>query len=122
MKTIKKVLIFILCIFAVIGAASIALYIHPSMMQQPETKSTESIKVTKLGFEDIGELATQSAYCTIVKEVDESKNSLKQLRFHLHSPNKSTVMITLSKPALIFLMLPMKSMIHTKPSMSTCRK
>jgi hypothetical protein len=73
MKTIKKVLIFILCIFAVIGAASIALYIHPSMMQQPETKSTESIKVTKLGFEDIGELATQSAYCTIVKEVDESK-------------------------------------------------
>lgn len=45
-------------------------------------------KITKIGFEDIGELATQSVYCTEVNVTDASRKL-----FDLHEASISTAMI-----------------------------
>lgn len=58
-KIIIGIIILVAIIFAVIGVR--------------EFISFES-KTTKIGFEDIGELATQTAYCTKLNVIDNSKN------------------------------------------------
>ena len=60
---LSKQILIILCIVAVVLVAWFG------------TRKVVSIdnKTTKLGFENIGELATQEAYCTEVNVTDESK-------------------------------------------------
>ena len=50
-------------------AVVVGIGIHSVFMNKEETGS----KTTKLGFEDIGELATQEAYCTVVNSYDKSR-------------------------------------------------
>ncbi|MGF7012035.1 flagellar basal body-associated protein FliL [Lachnospiraceae bacterium PF1-22] len=62
-KKLKRIVIMVAIVLAV--AVFFALGFQVSRL-------TES-KTTKLGFEDIGELATQSAYCTEVNVTDNSR-------------------------------------------------
>ncbi|MDL2249493.1 DUF4230 domain-containing protein [Lachnospiraceae bacterium OttesenSCG-928-J05] len=62
-KKLKRIVILVAIVLAV--AVFFALGFQVSRL-------TES-KTTKLGFEDIGELATQSAYCTEVNVTDNSR-------------------------------------------------
>lgn len=54
-------------------------------------------QTTKIGFENIGELATQSSYCTQVNVTDSSKKLFGAV-FHLQIVNTYTVMGLLLKP------------------------
>ena len=64
---LSKQILIILCIVAVVLVAWFG------------TRKVVSIdnKTTKLGFENIGELATQEAYCTEVNVTDESSSCLE---------------------------------------------
>lgn len=62
-KKLKRIVILVTIVLAV--AVFFALGFQVSRLTQSKT--------TKLGFEDIGELATQSAYCTEVNVTDNSR-------------------------------------------------
>lgn len=57
-------------------------------------------KTTKIGFEDIGEMATQSAYCT---EVNVTEDSCMECEFRLLRVNTYIVMISSSKQDMILM-------------------
>ena len=72
---LKTIVLLVLVIILAITVAGLGFKV---------THTTES-KTTKLGFEDIGEFATQSAYCT---EVSSTANARKLFGHNLRSVYK----------------------------------
>lgn len=58
---LKKISIAFIIIVFIVAVVSIGIYFKPILFNS---------KTTKLGFENIGEFATQSAYCTQVNSID----------------------------------------------------
>ena len=67
-----KILQIVIVIFLGIGLFYAGIKYKAYSYGKESVNAMES-KTTKLGFEDIGELATQEAYCTIVNSYDESR-------------------------------------------------
>ena len=69
-KLLKTILGILVIVLAVVGILAIV------KGTKAEKKPEITQKTTKLGFEDIGEMATQVAYCTEVSTIDASREML----------------------------------------------
>ena len=83
--TVRKIITILLILVCLAGVAYFGIGKYTTYMN----------KTTKLGFENIGELATQSAYCTGVGSTDDWRKmfgSIKTVSYtHLTLPTTSRV-------------------------------